>query len=341
MLKPFLEQAADPMHMQKTGQASQLFGSAKKAAAATSAATTSSESSKPPVDEEISTHVERFNPEVKAELSALVNYCESKSLLSVNEHNLLVDTKDYFNQSEIKWSIAKNHIKLLVSILVKKLDAAKSETLAHRLAALNVLQVIALKRELAVCLLNDELFNVEFLPKIKETAHSLPDLKYSSMRLLSNICMHSSLSRLMLEKHQDFICKELVEFILIDTETDIDTLIHEASISFFYNLIPAYHLEKLFHESNALPMGCALLERLPKFKSSQRTTYRMLALLRSCLVRSHEVVDLAQSMDFDLSSYQGQVEAAAAKKSEETYNNDTYDGIVHNIDDLIHPHKQE
>jgi hypothetical protein len=350
MLKPFLEQAADPMHMHKTGQASQFMSGAKKAAAS---ATTPSSSTKQPADAPIPASVDQFKPEVKSQLSPLVDYCESKNMLSVNEHNLLVDTKDYFNQAEIKWSIAKNHIKLLLTIYLNKLDASKPETAVHRLAVLNMLQLIALTRELASSLLNDELFHAKFLPSVKELVSSSatpPDLKFAAFRLLSNICVHSSLSQAMLSKHQDFVCKELVDFILIEAETDIDTLIHEASISFFYNLIPAYHLEPSFRDTNALAMGVALLERLPKFKSNQRTTYKMLSLLRSCLVRSHDVVDLAQSMEFDLGSYQavasGEKKAAeaATSSSNEINNNNSdasYDTLVHNIDELIHEHKDQ
>lgn len=47
----------------------------------------------------------------------------------------------------------------------------------------------------------------------------------------------------MIEKNQDKLFKELSDFTLIEDASDIHTLIHESSISFFFNLVSAYHLE--------------------------------------------------------------------------------------------------
>jgi len=59
------------------------------------------------------------------------------------------------------------------------------------------------------------------------------------------MCRHESVSQHLLQKHEEDIFKELSEFTLTDTTNDINALIHESSISFFYNLVSAFHLDKL------------------------------------------------------------------------------------------------
>lgn len=47
-----------------------------------------------------------------------------------------------------------------------------------------------------------------------------------------------------MESSQDALFKDLSDFALIEAKNDAEKSIHEASISFFFNLISAYHLEK-------------------------------------------------------------------------------------------------
>lgn len=63
---------------------------------------------------------------------------------------------------------------------------------------------------------------------------------------LSNLCAHKSISEKLMEtNNQDVIFKDLSDFALIEAQTNaVEKSLHEASISFFFNLISAYHLEK-------------------------------------------------------------------------------------------------
>ena len=51
-------------------------------------------------------------------LAELIEESNKKSLLSLNDSNLLIEVKDYLQQSEIKWTVASNHVKLLCKLLV-------------------------------------------------------------------------------------------------------------------------------------------------------------------------------------------------------------------------------
>ena len=61
---------------------------------------------------------------------------------------------------------------------------------------------------------------------------------------MSNLCSHKSISETLMESSQDALFKDLSDFALIETKNDAEKSIHEAGISFFFNLISAYHLEK-------------------------------------------------------------------------------------------------
>lgn len=351
MLRPFLEQAADPMGKHRSGGGAgglSSFASNKPAPSAAakskSSTTTTTTPSSNDKDQKIPSSVEFYKPDdLLAELTWLITRHEST--LSVNDKNMLLEAKDYLSEEKASWSLGPNHLKLLMRLFVDDRETR------NRLAIVKSLQKVSLNiGELAVRLASDEAFKSNILGQINQQQLEL-DLKLGVFRLLSNMCVHSTVSRRILENgaQQDLVCKELADYVLMEVKTDMDTLIHDAAISFFYNLVPAFHLESLLSEANALQLGCALLEHMPKFRSSKQTTYRMLALLRSCLVRSNDVRDLAQSMEFNLGSYRSSADspadsnnntaaAATAATAEviELEKKDTYDSIVSNIDQLIH-----
>ena len=62
---------------------------------------------------------------------------------------------------------------------------------------------------------------------------------------LSNMCTHTIVCRRLLEKNQETLFKNLSDFTLIEPNTDTEQLVQESSLSFFYNLISAFHLESL------------------------------------------------------------------------------------------------
>ena len=97
------------------------------------------------------------------------------------------------------------------------------------------------------------------------------------------------MSKELLEKHQDLLFKELSDFILTEPGSEDELELHEACISFFYNLIVAFELDAHLTDSNALTLGCALLERMPKLKLKPKSIYQTLALLRTCLIMSKDV----------------------------------------------------
>jgi hypothetical protein len=59
------------------------------------------------------------------------------------------------------------------------------------------------------------------------------------------MCTHTIVCRKLLEKNQEALFKNLSDFTLIEPNTDIEQLVHESSLSFFFNLISAFHLENL------------------------------------------------------------------------------------------------
>ena len=54
-----------------------------------------------------------FKPEVESEIAVLLEYCQNSGLLKLNDYNLLVEVKEYLQQTVVSWSIASNHVKLL------------------------------------------------------------------------------------------------------------------------------------------------------------------------------------------------------------------------------------
>ncbi len=112
---------------------------------------------------------------------------------------------------------------------------------AHMITVIRTLQRISLDRNIAKLISEQKQFISDFVPTIKST--EALDIKYNSIQLLSNMCAHNLVSKSLLKEHQDFLFAELSDLVLIEPKSDIDTLVHQSSISFFYNLISAYHLE--------------------------------------------------------------------------------------------------
>ena len=112
---------------------------------------------------------------------------------------------------------------------------------AHMITVIRTLQRISLDRNIAKLISDQKQFISDFVPTIKST--EALDIKYNSIQLLSNMCAHNLVSKSLLKEHQDFLFAELSDLVLIEPKSDIDTLVHQSSISFFYNLISAYHLE--------------------------------------------------------------------------------------------------
>lgn len=303
MLRPMLEQAADPIHQLRSGQtpglARQFTKVAQQMQADKSTTTTSSASVQSNATDdvkEIPNTVVLFNSDVNIDedFNSLVSHCQE--ILELNDRNLLSEVKEYLQQVEITWSISSNHVKCLFDVYLSQVKDPN-----HQITVLKIFQRVALDKNVASLVSQNTRFVDEFLPSIKQTQAS--DIKYNSLQLLSNVCAHNLVSTSLLKNHQDAIFKELSDFVLTESATDIETIIHESSISVFYNLISAYHLEAHLNDANSLTLGCALLERLPKLKLSPKSIYHMLCLMRSCLSNSEDMRSLAVSMNFDLTKY--------------------------------------
>lgn len=324
MLRPMLEQAADPIHQLRSGQTPGFARQFTKAAqqAAQSSSSTPMQSSDEVKD--MPNTLVLFKPDIDDEFNSLVDHCQD--LLKLNDRNLLSEIKEYLQQVEITWSISANHIKCLFEIYsnhVKEIN--------HQVSVLKIFQKIALNKTLAKSIVENNNFENKFLPAIKQT--TALDIKYNSLQMLSNVCAHNLVSMQLLKTHQDAIFKELSDFVLTESKCDIEAIIHESSISMFYNLVSAYHLESHLNDSNALSLGCALMERLPKMELSSKSIYHMLCLVRSCLSTSEDMRNLALSMEFDLSKYNGENSDQnnnEAKKAD----SEKIETIVHNIGDL-------
>ena len=74
------------------------------------------------------------------------------------------------------------------------------------------------------------------------------------------MCTHLSISKILLTKNQDFYFKELSEYILTEPTNETDLDMHEACISFFYNLIVAFELDN--HVISNLKFNLLLKKRL-------------------------------------------------------------------------------
>jgi hypothetical protein len=304
MLRPLLEQAADPVHQLGSGQ-TPLFSKLASNMASNSAAN----GSKADANEALPSTAIVYKPK-------LDNKIDDLAKLFVGEKSLLNEIKDYLQQAEITWSISNAHIALLFDLFL-----SKTETKDQKLAVLQIFQLIALKSDAAKLIISSPLFVENFLPQIKASKDS--DIQYSSLQMLSNMCTHTSICRALLEKKiQECIIKNLSDFTLIDARTDPEQLVHESSLSFFYNYVSVFHLESLLDESQALVLGVALLERMPKANCKPKSVYHMLALLRSCLSKSGDIRDLAHSLNFDSNFYN-------TKEADG-------DSILNNINELIH-----
>lgn len=108
----------------------------------------------------------------------MIAHCQEKALLKMNDYNLLVETKEYLQQAEIKWSINTTHIKVLFELYLSILD-----DVTHRLTILKILQICALKQEMAELISKNSRLSNEFIDKIKLSSE--PDIKYHSIQLVN------------------------------------------------------------------------------------------------------------------------------------------------------------
>lgn len=297
MLRPMLEQAADPLNQLRQGQpgiARQFTKAAKSANTGMASSSSTPMTSEDEIKEMPSTVV-LYKPDVEAELNSMLSHCEE--LLKINEKNLLSEIKEYLQQTKVTWSISNNHIKCLFEVYFNHVKDTQ-----HMHTVLKVLQKVALDRSMAKLIAENTQFIETFLPSVKATTDSQQTIH--SLQMLNNVCAHNLVSKSLIQKHQDIFFNQLSEFVLYEAHTEHDSKIHETSVSLFYNLISAYHLEDKLNEANALTLGVALMERLPKQKLSPASIYHMLSLVRSCLSTSTDMQELASSMEFDLSKYQ-------------------------------------
>lgn len=323
MLRPMLEQAADPMHQLRAGHTpiSAMNFTRPAAAAAT-----------PKIKETaVSTTVILFKPDIEQDVDSLLAYFQSQNL---EGYDLLVEIKKYLQKVETKDPISNKHVKLLFKSYLNHVNEA-----THMSTILKIMQSISLDKNLATLIVQDECFVEHFLPRVNKTDDL--DLKHNSLQMLSNVCSHHSTSQQLLHEHQTTIFKEFSDYVLTEPNTDKEIGIQESSVSLFYNLISEYHLEDKLDDSNALTLGCALLERLPKQKLKPKSIYHMLSLLRSCLSKSEDMRNLAISMEFDLSKYH---QIHADQVEIDLNNNDGKDGsskqdsvelLVQNIDNIL------
>ena len=103
--------------------------------------------------------------------------------------------------------------------------------------------MLALNNSVAKIICQHAEFAGSFVPGIKQTSDS--KLICNGLRVLSNVCTHRALSKELLEKHQDLFFKEFSEYALVENPEDgsPDSKLSEACISFFFNLVSAFHLE--------------------------------------------------------------------------------------------------
>ena len=74
------------------------------------------------------------------------------------------------------------------------------------------------------------------------------------------MCTHKANSKDLLEKHQDQLFKEISEFTLINSTNKDDINVHESSVSFFYNLIAAFHLDNSVRIQKKNPNPTSLID---------------------------------------------------------------------------------
>lgn len=106
----------------------------------------------------------------------------------MNDYNLLVETKEYLQQSEIKWLINTSHIKVLFELYLVALN-----DVTHRLTILKIFQICALKQEMAELIAKNPRLTNEFLDKIKQSSE--PDVKYHSIQMVKFILINNLIMR--------------------------------------------------------------------------------------------------------------------------------------------------
>lgn len=291
MLRPMLEKAADPIHQMRQGQqpgVPKQFTKAKNSSVSNASL---------PNDEtkQFPSTIVLYKPNIETELNSLLTHCEN--FLELDDKKLLAEIKEYSEQTEKTLTISNNHIKCLLEIYLTHVKNTE-----HTLTVLRILQKVALDLSTARLISENQHFIETFLPSLKENS----DTQYTInlLQMLNNVCAHNLIGKKLLQNHQNIFFDQLSEFVLYEPNTEHESTIHEASVSLFFNLISAYHHEDSLDDSNALKLGVALMERLPKQKLNSSSIYQMLSLIRSCLARSTDMQELATSMEFDLSNYQ-------------------------------------
>lgn len=96
----------------------------------------------------------------------------------MNDYNLLVETKEYLQQSEVKWSINTSHIKVLFELYLNVLD-----DISHRLTLLKVFQVVSINQDIAELVAKNSRLGNDFIDKLKQSSE--PDIKYHSLQMVS------------------------------------------------------------------------------------------------------------------------------------------------------------
>ncbi|RNA05660.1 desumoylating isopeptidase 1-like, partial [Brachionus plicatilis] len=316
MLRPLLEQAADPLHQYKNGDSSFL-------PQIPNAGVQHTKSEK---DVQISPSLTLFNPDVNSDLNDLLNHCIEKSLLNQNEVDLFMDIQSFIQDQESKSTILNNHLKLLFDVYF---NLVKNDQ--FKIMALKILQNLSLNEKLATMISKECSFVSVFVPHLEDSKSN--ELTNLSLQLMSNLCSHKAVSEHLLhEEHQDTLFKHVISFTHIKLETQIEIQIFESAISLFYNLVAHYHLENLVNDSNALSLGCMLLERFHQIKTNPKTIYHLLSLLRSCLANSDNVRELALSMELDLSKVTKELTSKGENNTNEQ--NNEIQSVLTSIDQI-------
>lgn len=183
MLRPMLEQAADPIHQLRSGQTPGIARQFTKVAQEMQAKQQATSSSTTPMKanneaKEMPNTLVLFKPDIDEEFNSLLRHCEEK--LKINDRNLLSDIKEYLQQVDVTWSISANHVKCLFEIYYNQITDPN-----HQVTVLKIFQKASLDRSVAGLITQSSLFINEFLPGIKKA--SAPDIKYNSLQLVSLI----------------------------------------------------------------------------------------------------------------------------------------------------------
>ncbi|CAF0765991.1 unnamed protein product [Brachionus calyciflorus] len=305
MLRPLLEQAADPIHQHKTGTSmmqqvsKQVFDK------------------KEPDQVKLSTTLILFENDLKDDFKDLLNHSKSNSLLNNYETDLFIEIQNFIDHKKEKNAISNSHLKLLFDMYF---NLVKDDI--HRKKILLILQNLSLNEQVAELIIKECSFVNVFVTHLEDPKSN--DLVNSSLQFISNMCIHKKVCEYLLDtNHQDQMFKHLINYTHVKLENDIEKCIFEAAISALYNLISNHNLEKLIDEMNALSLGCMLLERFNQLKVQAKSVYHLLSLLRSCLTNFKDVRDLAMTMNFDTSKINVE-------------QNGEIQSILNNIEKLVH-----